>query len=89
MSLLSRRAWYEPKATGADSKGQLAWHSSINRCADPASRLATAETIPWVLREIALQFFLAIPAVDKIPHRHVSDFKGIMVKPTSLLNYNE
>jgi hypothetical protein len=56
----------------------------MNRCADVLSRLATATTCPCLLREIARQFFFAIPAVDKIPQRQVSDFKGIMFRSNSL-----
>jgi hypothetical protein len=48
------------------------------------SRLATAATRPVLLREIARQFFLAIPAVDKIPQRHSADFSGNMFKTASL-----
>jgi hypothetical protein len=69
---------------GLTEKGQFAWHSSMNRCADAASRLATATTSPLLLREIARQFFFAIPAVDKIPQRQVSDFRGIMIRSNSL-----
>jgi hypothetical protein len=51
----------------------------MNRCAEFTSRLATARTTPSSLREIARQFFLAIPAVDKNPQRIFSERIGNFV----------
>ena len=60
-------------ATGAAGKGHSAWHASSHSFARAGSRLATAVSVAFVESRIAFQFFRAMFAAPRIPHRQTDD----------------